>query len=67
MGRMYAGKISGWDPVQYSCQQNFTILSTDGFWNTGAESSTYGPKKLNGTDDVGDADGAAKELSLIHI
>jgi type IV pilus assembly protein PilY1 len=61
MGRMYAGKISGWDPVQYSCQQNFTILSTDGFWNTGAESSTYGPKKLNGTDDVGDADGAAKE------
>lgn len=21
------------DPVQYSCQQNFTILSTDGYWN----------------------------------
>ena len=24
------------DPVQYSCQQNFTILSTDGFWNGNA-------------------------------
>ena len=21
------------DPVQYSCQQNFTLLSTDGYWN----------------------------------
>ena len=21
------------DPIQYSCQQNFTILSTDGYWN----------------------------------
>ena len=21
------------DPMQYSCQQNFTILSTDGYWN----------------------------------
>lgn len=21
-------------PIQYSCQQNFTILSTDGFWNS---------------------------------
>jgi type IV pilus assembly protein PilY1 len=41
-GRLYANKISGQtDPVQYSCQQNFTILSTDGYWNTNAESSTY--------------------------
>ena len=22
------------DPVQYSCQKNFTILSTDGYWNS---------------------------------
>jgi type IV pilus assembly protein PilY1 len=34
-GRIYAGKI-GTDPVQYSCQQNFAILSTDGFWNGAA-------------------------------
>lgn len=58
MGRMYAGQISGWDPVQYSCQQNFTILSTDGFWNTGNESSSYGPKKIDGTTNVGNADAA---------
>lgn len=27
------GASSSVDPVQYSCQQNFTVLSTDGFWN----------------------------------
>jgi len=57
IGRMYAGQIEGWDPVQYSCQQNFTILSTDGYWNTEGETSSYGPKKINGTDDVGNQDG----------
>ncbi|RJG06823.1 hypothetical protein D3870_13140 [Noviherbaspirillum cavernae] len=59
MGRMYAGQISGWDPVQYSCQQNFTILSTDGYWNTQAETSSYGPKRIDGSTDVGNQDGAA--------
>jgi type IV pilus assembly protein PilY1 len=34
-GRMYAGKILT-DPVQYSCQKNYTILSTDGYWNGSA-------------------------------
>lgn len=57
MGQMYAGKINGWDPVQYSCQQNFTILSTDGFWNTGSETTSYGPKKIDGSTNVGNADG----------
>lgn len=56
MGRMYAGKISEWDPVQYSCQQNFTILSTDGFWNDSSNDS-YGPKTINGTSIVGNQDG----------
>lgn len=56
MGRMYAGQISGWDPVQYSCQQNFTILSTDGFWNTNYENGSYGPKMIDGTTDVGNTD-----------
>jgi len=35
-GRIYAGKkpwSSAVDPVQYSCQKNFTILTTDGYWN----------------------------------
>jgi len=56
IGRMYAGKIANWDPVQYSCQQNFTILSTDGYWNSNTETSTYGPYKLDGNR-IGNADG----------
>lgn len=41
-GRHFAGIQTGinsgmsGDPVQYSCQQNFTILTTDGFWNGNA-------------------------------
>jgi len=43
-GRLYAGALNGTslfgttvtDPVQYSCQQNFTLLSTDGYWNGAA-------------------------------
>ncbi len=48
-GRHYAGYQDGinngmtGDPVQYSCQQNFTILTTDGYWN-GA-----GGARLDGT------------------
>lgn len=38
VGRIYAGQhpISGFtsdDPMQYSCQQNYTLLTTDGYWN----------------------------------
>lgn len=34
MGKLYEGTLSGApDPIQYSCQQNFTILTTDGYWN----------------------------------
>ena len=39
VGRYYAGITSGInssmtdDPMQYSCQQNISILTTDGFWN----------------------------------
>lgn len=36
-GRIYADKedVSGVfsDPMQYECQQNFSLLTTDGFWN----------------------------------
>lgn len=56
IGRMYAGKIAGWDPVQYSCQQNFTILSTDGYWNDDTETASYGPYNLDGNN-IGDVDG----------
>jgi type IV pilus assembly protein PilY1 len=56
-GRHFAGKKdyinSGMieDPIQYSCQQNFSILTTDGYWNYGTG------KQLNGTTDIGQQDG----------
>jgi type IV pilus assembly protein PilY1 len=31
-GRNFAGKV-GTDPMQYACQKNFALLSTDGYWN----------------------------------
>lgn len=57
-GRYYANKASGQtiDPVQYSCQRNYTILSTDGYWNTNGEPSGYSPKRLDGSP-VGNPDG----------
>ena len=46
VGRHYAGVTTGMnagmivaptdDPVQYSCQRNFALLTTDGFYNDGA-------------------------------
>jgi type IV pilus assembly protein PilY1 len=56
-GKLYTGKLSTLngvavvDPVQYSCQQNFTLLSTDGFWNGAAGS------KIDGAA-VGNQDGS---------
>ncbi len=57
-GRYYAGVLytidsTHPDPVQYSCQQNFSILSTDGYWNTG---SGY---KMDGSTAVGNQDATA--------
>ena len=68
VGRHYGGKqdsinagMTG-DPVQYSCQQNFTILTTDGYWNGQTETPTGnglygGPLKLDGVTRVGQQDG----------
>ena len=33
-GMGYSDSVGEEDPVQYSCQQNFAILSTDGYWNS---------------------------------
>ncbi len=58
VGRIYAGKnpVSGFtaDPVQYSCQQNFAILTTDGYWNTDSNSNVL---NIAGTGSVGNLDG----------
>ena len=57
IGRYYAYKLTGGnaDPIQYSCQQNFAFLVTDGYWNE-AESSQI--KKVDGSD-IGNLDNVA--------
>lgn len=50
-GRIYAKKetISGAfsDPIEYECQQNFTLLTTDGFWNGNAGVKVDGSAMTN--------------------
>jgi type IV pilus assembly protein PilY1 len=60
VGRYYANKISGqtYDPIQYACQRNYTLMSTDGYWNTGSESTTYTALQMDGTTTVGQQDGS---------
>ncbi|MFZ3320890.1 MAG: PilC/PilY family type IV pilus protein [Usitatibacter sp.] len=49
--RNLAGKI-GPDPYQYSCQQNFILLSTDGYWNSGTPSGV----QMNGSTAIANED-----------
>lgn len=61
-GRYFAGKQPGSmtdDPVEYSCQQNFTLLTTDGYWN-GTASSV---KEIDGTTTMGNHDNTNSGLS----
>lgn len=75
VGRIYAGKSTGSrlndvkvvDPVQYSCQNNYALLSTDGFWNDGAGYKIDGSSAV-GNPDIGDpapygGDGASDTLA----
>lgn len=61
-GRIYANKatVGGTftDPIEYECQQNFTLLTTDGYWNTNAETSSFGPFKVDANTGVGNMDGS---------
>ncbi len=52
-GRIFAGQmpVGSSDPVQYSCQQNFALLTTDGYWNTG------NGVEINGSTTMGNYDG----------
>ncbi|MCP5228670.1 PilC/PilY family type IV pilus protein [Accumulibacter sp.] len=63
-GRLYAGRLNNStfngvtvvDPVQFYCQQNVTILSTDGYWNEGPG------YEWDGVTAVGDQDGPGLEV-----
>ncbi|BEP38038.1 hypothetical protein GmRootV59_50090 [Variovorax sp. V59] len=52
-GRYFANKApdQSYDPVQYSCQRNYALLSTDGYWNMSKG------LKLDGTTEIGQQDG----------
>jgi type IV pilus assembly protein PilY1 len=69
-GQYYAKKARGQtvDPVQYSCQRNFTILSTDGYWNTGDEVTTspkFGAYQLDNSTLVGQQDGPPTRAPML--
>ena len=57
-GRYYAGNAGAinntavTDPVQYACQRNYTMLSTDGYWNGNSV-----PQQIGNTA-VGNQDGS---------
>lgn len=54
-GRYFAGKQPGvltGDPMEYACQQNFELITTDGYWNGTSDSV----KELNGTTTMGNHD-----------
>lgn len=56
VGRYYAKKASSsqtYDPMQNSCQRNYAILTTDGYWNDSDSDAT----KLDGSTQVGQQDG----------
>ena len=55
VGRIFAGRkpVGTSDPVQFSCQQNYAILTTDGYWNGGTGVA------LDGATDIGDLDGTS--------
>ncbi len=62
-GRHFAGKqdsinngMTG-DPVQYSCQRNYTLLTTDGYWNGNVG------KKVDGSA-IGNHDGVLNATTL---
>ena len=66
IGKYYAGRQmngsalpNGADPLQYSCQRNYAIVATDGYWNLGDEPSGYSPTKLNGSTALGNTDSGA--------
>jgi len=57
VGKYYANQLSGMsNPITMSCQQNYTILLTDGFWNDGVPSST-----------IGDVDGDGYSQTLADV
>lgn len=57
VGKYYANELSSYPtPITHSCQQNFTILFTDGYWNGSNPAAA-----------IGDSDGDGNSLTLADI
>jgi type IV pilus assembly protein PilY1 len=68
-GLIYAHMLKGAsDPVEESCQQNFTILSTDGYWNgNGGSRVTGGTPAAPTTTSMNDQDGVASHTRTATV
>ncbi len=57
IGKYFDGVLSGkTDPIWSACQQNFTLLLTDGYWNDSDPASA-----------IGDADGDGRNRTLADV
>jgi type IV pilus assembly protein PilY1 len=62
VGRHYAGKTDGInngmpdDPMEYSCQQNFALLTTDGYWNARAGKALTDTSTSASSESIGNQD-----------
>lgn len=62
VGQLFAGQYkvnsTDEDPMEYSCQQNFALVTTDGYWNTDSNSAVLGLKNKgsNTAPQIGDMD-----------
>jgi type IV pilus assembly protein PilY1 len=55
VGKMYANRApynyaAGQEVVQYPCEQNFTFMTTDGYWNGGAASNVVSNDEAEATN-----------------
>ncbi len=62
-GEYFDGNLAGKvDPILYECQQNFTVLFTDGFWNGNS------PVVINqDVDGDGENDGSGDDVTLADV
>ena len=73
VGRYYGGKedsinlgmpaTGNKNPIVDACQRNYTIMTTDGYWNVNHELQGGGPLQLDGVTRVGNQDGGAAYTS----
>ena len=62
-GEYFSGNLSGkTNPILYECQQNFTVLFTDGFWNGNPPTTVTSDVDGDGIDD-----GSGDDVTLADV